>query len=159
DDGTASGEYTVSKGVDYRVLEQDYEDELTATQALDAEIARAAQALSQQYGKDEMGDTMADTITDFGDGQIGAGFEDQTSQLPFTEDPPSADDLATAMPATVAARGMHDTTHLAISSTTMSLDDTANEEIALEVPAAENDSTVEPENESAPIGSMKKRAY
>jgi hypothetical protein len=159
EDGMASGEYTVSKDVDYRVLEQDYEDELTATQALDAEIARAAQALSQQYGKDEMGDTMADTIADFKDGQIDAEFEDQTSQPPFTEDPPSVDDLTTAIPATVAARGMDDTTHLAISSTTMSLDDTANEEIALEVPAAENDSTVEAENESAPIGSMKKRAY
>jgi len=34
--------YTVSKEVDFKVIEQDYEDEFTATQALNEEIARAA---------------------------------------------------------------------------------------------------------------------
>jgi hypothetical protein len=41
-----------------------------------------------------------------------------------------------------------DTSHLAVSSN-MTLDDTANEEIALDVPAADNDPTVEAEIESA----------
>ena len=38
--------YTINKEVDYDVLEQDYEDELTATQALNEEIARAAVELA-----------------------------------------------------------------------------------------------------------------
>ena len=37
--------YTLSKEVDYQILEQDYEDELTATQALNREIERAAAEL------------------------------------------------------------------------------------------------------------------
>jgi hypothetical protein len=38
--------YTINKEVDYQVLEQDYEDEMTATQALNLEIARAAADLT-----------------------------------------------------------------------------------------------------------------
>jgi len=39
--------YTINKQVDYQVLEQDYEDEMTATQALNQEIARAAAELTE----------------------------------------------------------------------------------------------------------------
>ena len=42
DDTLESENYTISKEVDFDVVEQDYEDELTATQALNEEIARAA---------------------------------------------------------------------------------------------------------------------
>jgi hypothetical protein len=35
-------DYTISKEVEYDILEQDYQDEMTATQALNLEIARAA---------------------------------------------------------------------------------------------------------------------
>jgi hypothetical protein len=42
DDTRISDAYTVSQEVDYQVLEQDYEDELTATQALNLEIEKAA---------------------------------------------------------------------------------------------------------------------
>ncbi len=38
--------YTLNKEVDYHILEQDYEDELTATQALNREIERAAAELA-----------------------------------------------------------------------------------------------------------------
>jgi len=38
--------YTINKQVDYQVLEQDYEDEMTATQALNLEISRAAAELT-----------------------------------------------------------------------------------------------------------------
>ncbi len=40
--------YTISKEVDYDILEQDYEDELTATQALNQEIERAAADLAAE---------------------------------------------------------------------------------------------------------------
>lgn len=39
--------YTISQEVDYQIIEQDYEDEMTATQRLNEEIARAATALEQ----------------------------------------------------------------------------------------------------------------
>ena len=45
-----NGEYTVSTEVDYTVLEQDYEDEFTATQALNNEIARAAAEIAESIG-------------------------------------------------------------------------------------------------------------
>ena len=48
DDTLVTGDYTVSSEVDYTVLEQDYEDELTATQALNEEIARAAAELTNE---------------------------------------------------------------------------------------------------------------
>jgi hypothetical protein len=46
-----SGNYTISKEVDYNILEQDYENELTATQALNEEIERAAAALVEDLNQ------------------------------------------------------------------------------------------------------------
>jgi hypothetical protein len=43
DEALIDNDYTVSNEVDYTVLEQDYEDEITATQALSEEIRRAAE--------------------------------------------------------------------------------------------------------------------
>ncbi len=42
DETVISENYTVNSEIDYKIIEQDYEDEMTATQALNAEIARAA---------------------------------------------------------------------------------------------------------------------
>jgi hypothetical protein len=59
DDGEAliTDDYTVSQEVDYKILEQDYEDEMTATQALNAEIARAAKDLVARMGDDSDSDS------------------------------------------------------------------------------------------------------
>ncbi len=46
--------YAISNEADFELLEQDYEDELTATQALNQEIARAAAELAENL--DEAGD-------------------------------------------------------------------------------------------------------
>jgi hypothetical protein len=43
--GDETIEYTLNRDVDYDILEQDYEEELTATQALNKEIEEAARAL------------------------------------------------------------------------------------------------------------------
>jgi nucleoid-associated protein YgaU len=52
DDTLIPGNYTVNHDGDYKILEQDYEDEFTATQALNQEIARAAAALTEHmYAK------------------------------------------------------------------------------------------------------------
>jgi hypothetical protein len=148
---TVSEEYSMSKDVDYKILEQDYENELTATQALSDELVRAALDLSKQFGKDEMGDTLSDTT-------INEAMDDETFLLPSAGDDVSGDDETTAMPvAGTAPRAAEDTSHLAVSSN-MTLDDTANEEVALHVPAADNDATVEVETESAAIDRRKLRA-
>ena len=49
--GSEGDEYTLSKEVDYKILEQDYEEELTATQALNPEIVKAATALANDLGE------------------------------------------------------------------------------------------------------------
>ncbi|MEJ2298124.1 MAG: hypothetical protein P8X94_06400 [Woeseiaceae bacterium] len=51
DDPVETDEFTVSKEVDYDILEQDYEDELTATQALNLEIERAAAELARDLNE------------------------------------------------------------------------------------------------------------
>ena len=56
DDTLLAQNYTISKEVDYHVLEQDYEDEFTATQALNEEIARAAVELSEHMDSDQSRD-------------------------------------------------------------------------------------------------------
>ncbi len=44
--------YTINQEIDYEILEQDYEDEMTATQALNQEIARAAVELAERIDVD-----------------------------------------------------------------------------------------------------------
>lgn len=60
DDTLITGDYTVSHEVDYKVLEQDYEDEFTATQALNNEITRAAAELAARM--DEEFGAMENTV-------------------------------------------------------------------------------------------------
>ena len=52
DDSLIKDEYTLSQEADYKILEQDYEDELTATQRLNEEILRAAEDLASNLGED-----------------------------------------------------------------------------------------------------------
>jgi hypothetical protein len=54
DDGTLiTKEYTLSQEADLKILEQDYEDEMTATQALNLEIAKAAAELTENLDEDQ----------------------------------------------------------------------------------------------------------
>lgn len=48
--------HTFSKEIDYKILECDYEEELTATQALNAEIAKAALELAERMDAEGPGD-------------------------------------------------------------------------------------------------------
>lgn len=47
-------DYTVSQEIDYEILERDYEDELTATQALNAEIEKAAAELAERLDEPDV---------------------------------------------------------------------------------------------------------
>ncbi len=53
DETLITGNYSISQEVDYKILEQGYEDEMTATQALNAEIQRAAEELAVGIYEDE----------------------------------------------------------------------------------------------------------
>ena len=59
DETLIADDYTVSQDVDYKILEQDYEDEMTATQLLNAEIQKASRDLAA--GMDEDGPSDNDT--------------------------------------------------------------------------------------------------
>ena len=76
--GDDTSEYTVNKGLDYDILEQDYEDELTATQALNQEIEEAARALAEQ-------------MDDFGPGG-------DTKEMPVSQDPEITAELTSNLP-------------------------------------------------------------
>jgi hypothetical protein len=80
DEKADSGNYTISKEVDYNILEQDYENELTATQALNEEIERAAAELAKDLDEDASDDETSElsfaTVTDLG----------ATAQLPQQDD-------------------------------------------------------------------------
>ena len=49
DETLISDIYTISRELDFDILEQDYEDEMAATQALNEEIARAAAELAKDH--------------------------------------------------------------------------------------------------------------
>ncbi len=61
DSDSDDGEYTLNDAIDYDILEQDYQDELTATQALNLEIEKAARELNERLMDDEQDD--ADVTT------------------------------------------------------------------------------------------------
>ena len=52
DETSIEQNYTINKEVDFQVIEQDYEEELTATQALNVEITRAAEELAGRMHDD-----------------------------------------------------------------------------------------------------------
>jgi hypothetical protein len=56
DESRISGNYTINKEVDYDILEKDYENELTATQALNEEIERAAAELARDLDESVSGE-------------------------------------------------------------------------------------------------------
>ena len=74
--------YTISKQVDYQVLEQDYEDEMTATQALNVEISRAAAELTENMKGD----------SDEGDGETTALPLASVTELDITAQMPAQND-------------------------------------------------------------------
>ena len=84
DETLVSGDYTVSSEVDYTVVEQDYEDEYSATQALNEEIARAAEDIANSLG--DLNDTSMASVASL----------DITAQMPANNDDfiDAADDTA-----------------------------------------------------------------
>jgi len=95
DDTLITGDYTVSQEVDYSILEQDYEDELTATQALNKEIQKAAEELATRMSD---GDNEDDTK----EMSLASVHElDVTAQMPARNDDDISDDDDTGVNPTV----------------------------------------------------------
>ncbi len=161
-DDEVGDEYTLSNEVDYKVLEQDYEDELSATQALNAEIAKAAIALADRLDATEELSGIADDDeitaeqtarmqTENGDEEEELSDLDDTGineELPI-EIPDDGDDTAeSTFEGTIEMNGeirKHDFTE----------DTGATTELTAELAPAENDSTVEMDVESGHVNTKK----
>jgi hypothetical protein len=97
----------VRQEADYKILEQDYEEEFTATQALNEEIARAAEELAVRMDNDDSGEITAelpkntparnDDISDLDSTSIQEGptTEMSTSDFDVTVVMPANDDDVT----------------------------------------------------------------
>ncbi len=128
DETLVTDNYTISKEVDYDILEQDYEEELSATQALNQEIARAAAEL-------------ADNLDDAGD-------DDVTSEMPLasvTELDVTAS-LEQPDEETAEMEQSHDPSETGAVTVSMAADDKT-----AEMPAAGNDDTVEMDVEGGKV--------
>ena len=86
DETLITGDYTVSQEVDYNIVEQDYEDEMTATQALSAEILKAADDLTVSL---DQVDLAVDETSEM------PLASDETSEMPLASDETSEMPLAT----------------------------------------------------------------
>lgn len=153
--------FTLSREVDYKILEQDYEDELTATQALAAELSDAARDLEKRL-YDPSGKT---GIHELPTVEMPAPGTESTVDMPARATRPTAE-----MP---AAPGAGLTAELprapgADESRTVELspesgmakegnDTGASEELAI-LPDAGNDPSAELEIESATIDTKKLKA-
>jgi len=103
DESMVLEQYTINKEVDFQVLEQDYEDELTATQALNEEITRAAAELVAAQKRQDIPEDDATTemplatVTEL----------DITAQMPIQNDAISDPD-ATGVNEAIAANDADD---------------------------------------------------
>ena len=128
DETQVTDSYTISKEVDYDILEQDYEEELSATQALNQEIARAAAELTDNL--DEAGD------------------EDVTAEMPLASVTELDVTAALEQPDedTVQMEQSHDPSETGAVTVNMSAEDKT-----AEMPVAGNDDTVEMDVEGGKV--------
>jgi len=132
DETLISDNYTISKEVDYDILEQDYQEELSATQALNEEISRAAAELSQNLdetvGDDETSAMPLASVTEL----------DVTAQLPVQEEE------------TAEMKVSHDPNDTAAVTVNLPTDDET-----AEMPVANDDDTAEMEVSGGKVDTSK----
>ena len=167
DDTEDEGNYTLSQEVDYQVLEQDYEDELTATQALNAEVQKAAEELALRMQQVDDLDvtselTAIERTTEMPRSDAtqelpasGATEElpvadvtqempsaDKTAEMPEVSDPENTAELTTSLPTSLEAENDADATDMTSATT-------------IEQTAAGSDITVEMHIESGKVDTKK----
>ena len=133
DEALATDSYTISKEADFDILEQDYEDELTATQALNQEIERAAAELAEDL--DEKTVEMP-TDEDTSEMPLASVTElDSTAELPTTDDEKTTEFEASYDP--------NDTNAVTVNM--------SHEDKTAEMPVANDEDTAEMEIESGKV--------
>ena len=123
-----SDDYTISKEVEYDILEQDYEDEMTATQALNLEIARAAADLKATLdgAEDPTAEIPLATVTEI----------DVTAEMPVQQEDDTIETVSQTDPGDTAA-------------VTINL---AADDKTAEMPVANDDETAEMEISGGKLG-------
>ena len=141
-----SDAYTLKQQVEYELLEQDYQEEFTQTQALNEEIAKAALELAEKMDQDESLDETGEMPT----GAYAEITSELTAQLPAASNAELTAELTANLPNAASAEN---------EEFISDLDDTGiNEELTAEMPQAGNDGTVEMEVEGGRVDTKKSRA-
>lgn len=105
DDTLITGDYTVSQEVDYKIIEQDYEDEMTATQTLNSEIQKAAEEFAVRMDED--------TVNETAEMPLATVHElDVTAQMPAKNKQEIADDEDTGVNPTVDMEAENETAEM-----------------------------------------------
>jgi len=168
-----TGNYTLNDDLGYQILEQDYEEELSATQALNREISEAARKLSENLGEDTVEVTAEMPSSPLQDAAtvevpVPDGRQAETAEMPALQ----LEDAVTAeLPAAPRNRNADNAEP---DSMARDLDDSAeltaeipldrkggndNAGIStLEIAAEQDDETVEMESNSSRIGQRKAKA-
>lgn len=172
--------YTLNEEVDLATLEQDYEDELTATQALNAEMEEAAANLSQSIASFDETDTAKIIAIDAASSATGSrkrivveDDDDETAVLTDLDDTgineallPNHDDLTAEIPhrretdKTAIDWSFEGTAEMPAASDENRdrlAETSANTQLTEELPTAENDPTLEMDVESGHFRTRKLR--
>jgi hypothetical protein len=153
-------ENTVNDATDFGALEQDYEDELTATQVLNAEIEKAAADLATRMEDDEQNDATTEMpAVETGPGEavvLDIVRSDRTAELPKVD---------VEVEAAVELRNVSSSDDTAELTTNLltSIDadndaeaESGGAEITVEMSAAGSDVTIEMQVESGSVDTKKK---
>lgn len=149
------GGYTLSQDVDYQVLEQDYEDELTATQALNIEVEKAAQELAARMRNSEDEDLTAQMPSTEPTNEMPA--LDKTQEMEASDD---TDAVAVVIPEAINPDQTAELTTNLQTSLEAENDEMASEqtsETTIELSAAGSDITVEMLVESGKVDTKKNK--
>lgn len=146
-DDDDSADYTLSREVDYKILEQDYQEEFTTTQALNEEMAKAAMELAHTMSGNISSEQTAEMRHDR---KTSTPSSDVTAEMPSRR---SELEITAELTGNLQAGGD------AVNDDLISdLDDTGvNEELTAELPHDEHEITAEMEIEGGRIDTKKSR--
>ncbi len=154
-DNDKTDSYTINQETDYKILEQDYEDELTATQALNKEIERAAAELTSRLENgNKTDDDEATTEMQFANvteldvtANVRAGNDDQDDKGNTAAD--ATDDNTSQDNTSITAR-------LTAEDKTVEMQPAATDK-TVEIVSQDGESTVEMEIESGRVNTKSGR--
>jgi hypothetical protein len=146
DDDEDASEYTLSREIDYKILEQDYQEEFTTTQALNEEMAKAALELAHSMSGNIPPDQTAELPRK---SRAASVASDRTAELPGSAEL----EITAELTGNLLASGD------AVNDDLINdLDDTGvNEELTAELPHGDQDVTAEMVIEGARIDTKKTR--